>query len=150
MSRYLLFCVYEQTMNGRREKARQGGWNGGFAPYGYYLKDNQLMIEENEAKAIRIIYEKFGNSNIGYGRIAKYLNLPGVKKFVRQNGKLETWSGSFVRQILDNPVYCGKIAYGRRTKEKVKGTKAEYKQVHNDDYILENGKHEGNVSDELW
>ena len=24
---------------------RQGGWNGGFAPYGYYLKDNQLLIE---------------------------------------------------------------------------------------------------------
>ena len=29
--------IIEQTMNGRREKARQGGWNGGFAPYGYYL-----------------------------------------------------------------------------------------------------------------
>lgn len=28
-------------MNGRKEKARQGGWNGGFASYGYYLKDKQ-------------------------------------------------------------------------------------------------------------
>ena len=37
-------------MNGRREKARQGGWNGGFAPYGYYLKDNHLLIEEKEAE----------------------------------------------------------------------------------------------------
>ena len=27
--------------------------------------------------------------------------------------------------------------YGRRTREKVKGTKNEYKQVHTDDYILE-------------
>lgn len=142
--------IIEQTMNGRREKARQGGWNGGFAPYGYYLKDNQLMIEESEAKAIQIIYEKFGNSDIGYGGIAKYLNLQGVKKIVRQNGKLETWSGHLVRQILDNPVYCGKIAYGRRTREKVKGTKAEYKQVYTDDYILEDGKHEGIVSEELW
>ena len=48
--------IIEQTMNGRREKARQGGWNGGFAPYGYYLKDNQLLIEETEAEAIRIVY----------------------------------------------------------------------------------------------
>lgn len=31
--------IIEQTMNGRKEKARQGGWNGDFAPYGYYLKD---------------------------------------------------------------------------------------------------------------
>lgn len=49
-----------------------------------------------------------------------------------------------------NPVYCGKIAYGRRTREKVKGTKNEYKQVHTDDYILEDGQHEGIVSEELW
>ena len=34
--------------------------------------------------------------------------------------------------------------------EKVKGTKNEYKQVHTDDYILEDGQHEGIVSEELW
>lgn len=142
--------IIEQTMNGRREKARQGGWNGGFAPYGYYLKDNQLLIEESEAAAIRIIFEKFAGSDIGYGGIAKYLNLQGIKKIPRQNGTLENWSGHLVRQILDNPVYCGKIAYGRRTREKVKGTKNEYKQVHAEEYILEDGQHEGIVSEELW
>ena len=36
--------ILEQTMNGRREKARQGLWNGGPAPYGYTLKDNRLYI----------------------------------------------------------------------------------------------------------
>ena len=142
--------ILEQTMNGRREKARQGGWNGGFAPYGYYLKDNQLYIEETEAEAVRIIYDMFGNSDIGYGGIAKYLNLQGIRKIPRQNGKLDRWSGHFVRLILDNPVYCGKIAYGRRTREKVKGTKDEYHLVNTDDYILEEGKHEGIISEELW
>ena len=92
--------IIEQTMNGRREKARQGGWNGGFAPYGYYLKDNQLLIEETEAEAIRIIFDKFGNSDIGLGGVAKYLNLQGIKKIPRQNGKLETWSSHLIRQIL--------------------------------------------------
>lgn len=37
--------IIEQTMNGRREKARQGGWNGGFAPYGYYLKSNLKEVQ---------------------------------------------------------------------------------------------------------
>lgn len=142
--------ILEQTMNGRREKARQGGWNGGFAPYGYYLKDNHLYIEETEAEAVRIIYDMFGNSDIGYSGIAKYLNLQGIKKIPRQNGKLERWSGHFVRLILDNPVYCGKIAYGRRTREKVKGTKNDYHLVNTDDYILEEGQHEGIISEELW
>ena len=89
--------IIEQTMNGRREKARQGGWNGGFAPYGYYLKDNQLLIEETEAEAIRIIFDKFANSDIGLGGVAKYLNLQGIKKIPRQNGTLETWSSHFIR-----------------------------------------------------
>ena len=115
--------IIEQTMNGRREKARQGGWNGGFAPYGYTLEDNKLMIEETEAVAIRKIFELYTSSEIGLGGIANQLNLQGIRKIPRQNGTLEDWTGHFIKLILDNPVYCGKIAYGRRTKEKVKGTK---------------------------
>ena len=37
-------CV--QTMEGRIQKAREGRWNGGFAPYGYQLVDGKLVINE--------------------------------------------------------------------------------------------------------
>ena len=137
-------------MNGRREKARQGGWNGGFAPYGYTLEDNKLMIEETEAVAIRKIFELYTSSEIGLGGIANQLNLQGIRKIPRQNGTLEDWTGHFIKLILDNPVYCGKIAYGRRTKEKVKGTKNDYQMKRNDDYILTEGQHKGIVSEEVW
>ena len=142
--------IIEQTMNGRREKARQGGWNGGFAPYGYSLKDNKLIIEEDEAVAIRKIFDMFTSSEIGYGGIAKQLNLQGIRKIPRQNGKLEEWSGHFVKLILDNPVYQGKLAYGRRTREKVKGTKNEYQLRKTDDFIMVDGQHEAIVSEETW
>lgn len=142
--------IIEQTMNGRREKARQGGWNGGFAPYGYTLEDNKLMIEETEAVAIRKIFELYTSSEIGLGGIANQLNLQGIRKIPRQNGTLEDWTGHFIKLILDNPVYCGKIAYGRRTKEKVKGTKNDYQIKRNDDYILTEGQHKGIVSEEVW
>ena len=142
--------IIEQTMNGRREKARQGGWNGGFAPYGYTLEDNKLMIEETEAVAIRRIFELYTSSEIGLGGIANQLNLQGIRKIPRQNGTLEDWTGHFIKLILDNPVYCGKIAYGRRTKEKVKGTKNDYQMKRNDDYILTEGQHKGIVSEEIW
>ena len=85
--------IIEQTMNGRREKARQGGWNGGFAPYGYTLEDNKLMIEETEAVAIRKIFELYTSSEIGLGGIANQLNLQGIRKIPRQNGTLEDWTG---------------------------------------------------------
>ena len=44
-----------QTMEGRIQKACEGKWNGGFAPYGYQLIDGKLQINEEEAEAIRVI-----------------------------------------------------------------------------------------------
>lgn len=142
--------ILEQTMNGRREKARQGLWNGGPAPYGYILKDNSLVISEEEADIVRLIFDKYVNTKIGYNGIARYLNYQGIKKTVNCKSAIDSWSGSFVKDVLDNPVYFGKIAYGRRTREKKKGSKYEYITVLSDDYILVDGKHEAIISEELW
>ena len=142
--------IIEQTMNGRKEKARQGGWNGGFAPYGYSLVNGELVINEEEAETIKKIFELFANTNKGLGGVAKELNLQGIRKNIRQNGTLDLWTNSLIKRILDNPVYAGKIAYGRRKKEKVKGTKNTYHMVETDNFILEDGKHEAIISEELW
>ena len=58
--------ILEQTMNGRREKARQGKWNGGPAPYGYTIKDGILQIDEEEAKIVKTIFDMYVNTKIGY------------------------------------------------------------------------------------
>jgi site-specific DNA recombinase len=87
---------------------------------------------------------------MGFYKIANYLNLQGIKKVKRDNGTLTQWSTHFIRMIIDNPVYSGKIAFGRRTREKVKGSKNEYRQVHQDEYILADGQHEAIISEELW
>lgn len=55
-----------------------------------------------------------------------------------------------IRKILKNPVYNGKIAFGRRTLEKVQGTRNEYRQVEQDEYLISEGIHEAIISDELW
>lgn len=81
--------ILEQTMNGRREKARQGKWNGGPAPYGYSLKDDTLVIEEDKAEIVRTIFDKFVHTNMGYTGIAKYLNLQGIKKMPRKKTDIE-------------------------------------------------------------
>ncbi len=142
--------ILEQTMNGRREKARQGKWNGGPAPYGYMIKDNMLCVNEDEAELVRLIYDKYVNTNIGYTGIAKYLNMQGIKKSVRTEKMIEQCSAHFVSLVLTNPVYCGKIAYGRRTLEKVKGKKNHYKRINASEYIKVEGLHEPIISEELW
>lgn len=142
--------ILEQTMNGRREKARQGKWNGGPPPYGYMIKDEILSINEEEAEIVRTIYDKYVNTRLGYSGIAKYFNLQGIKKTPRKESDIEEFSAHFIQLLIDNPVYCGKIAYGRRSKERVKGKKNEYKLVKQKEYCLVDGQHEGIISEELW
>ncbi len=139
-----------QTMEGRIQKARDGKWNGGFPPYGYSLKDGVLEINEEEAPAIRTIYEQWVTTDIGANGLAKYLENHGIRKIPRHNGKNPLFDAALIRKIIKNPVYCGKIAYGRRKTEKVHGTRNEYKLVEQDDYLVVDGLHEGIVSEELW
>ena len=139
-----------QTMEGRIQKAREGRWNGGFAPYGYRLVDGVLQINEDEAPAIRTIFEQYVNTDTGANGLSKYLETHGFQKLARQNGTSPLFSATLIRAILKNPVYCGKIAFGRRKLEKIHGTRNEYHQVPQENYLLVDGLHEGIVSEELW
>ena len=139
-----------QTMEGRIQKAREGRWNGGFAPYGYRLVDGVLQINEDEAPAIRTIFEQYVNTDTGANGLSKYLETHGFQKLARQNGTSPLFSATLIRAILKNPVYCGKIAFGRRKLEKIHGTRNEYHQVPQENYLLVDGLHKGIVSEELW
>lgn len=139
-----------QTMEGRIQKAREEKWNGGFAPYGYKLVDGKLIINEEEAIAIRTIFDQYVNTSVGANGLSKYLENHGIRKIPRQNGKNPLFDAGLIRKILKNPVYNGKIAFGRRTLEKVQGTRNEYRQVEQDEYLISEGIHEAIISDELW
>ena len=142
--------ILEQTMNGRREKARQGGWNGGFAPYGYELVNGEFIMIPDEADDVREIYELFVNDNLSFRKIAHKLNLQGKNKELKKNRSLTSWSNDAVKTIIRNPIYKGSIAFGRRTKVKIRGTRNEFARVETDNYILGKGKHEAIISEELW
>ena len=101
------------------DKAREGRWNGGFAPYGYRLVDGVLQINEDEAPAIRTIFEQYVNTDTGANGLSKYLETHGFQKLARQSGTSPLFSATLIRAILKNPVYCGKIAFGRRKLEKI-------------------------------
>ncbi len=139
-----------QTMEGRIQKAREGKWNGGFAPYGYKLVDGKLEINEEEAPAIRTIYEQYVTTDSGANGIAKYLENHGISKVQRQNGKNPLFDARLIRMILKNPVYCGKIAYGRRKTEKVHGTRNEYRLVEQENFLLVDGLHEAIIPEDVW
>ena len=144
--------ILVQTMEGRKQKAREGKWNGGQAPFGYTLdsKNSTLIVNPEEAEIVRLIFSKYINEGFGAERICDYLNQHGYTKKKLKKNELNYFARSFIMKILDNPVYIGKIAYGRSVTEKVKGSRDEYKRIRNDDYMLVDGMHEAIIDQETW
>ena len=142
--------IKAQTMAGRWQKAREGKWNGGQAPYGYKLEKGALLIDESEADLIRVIFDKFAHTDLGYSGVAKWMNANGYQKNTRQNNLYSRITEHFVKKVLDNPVYIGKIVYGLHKSEKIEGTRNEYHKVKQAEYELFDGQHEAIIPDELW
>lgn len=147
--------IHEQTFLGRQQKAREGKWNGGFSPYGYRISDGKtsepdiLVVEEEEAKIVRLIYDYYTKDKLAIAGIVTECDRLGIRKIPRKNSTLTRMNRKFVSDVLCNPVYCGKIAYGRRHLEKPDKT-GKRKMVKPKDYILVDGRHEAIISYEQF
>ena len=71
--------ILVQTMEGRKQKAREGKWNGGFAPYGYELIDGELKIAEDE-----VLLDTTGRLNGRGAYLCK--NADCLKRAIKQKG----------------------------------------------------------------
>ncbi len=96
--------IAERVHLGMTKKAEQGERNGAPAPYGYDLIDGKLIKNNDEAKWVRYIFERYGY--VGSQTIAKELNRKGVR-----TKKGEVWSDFSVRYVLRNPIYAGLVRW---------------------------------------
>ncbi len=79
------------------KRMKSGDFVGNVAPYGYVLKDRMLVINECEAKVVRLIYDMY-LSGVGKYQIANYLN---------DNYPSRQWLSGTVDYILNNERYIG-------------------------------------------
>lgn len=145
--------IHEQTLAGRQQKARSGLWNGAQAPFGYSIVDKKLVICPEEAEIVKEIFRLYTEEGQTIQYITKKLNDENVQREQRGNTQFSTFPMRTIRSILKNPVYAGKIAYGRRHTVKVEGTNNETKVVKQDDeskIIIVDGIHEAIVSQETF
>jgi len=135
--------IVSSLRNGMKQRAREGKWNGGITPLGYsYSTENGLSIIEHEANTVKKIFELYTDKDFGYSKICQYLNVR-LDLYATKNGN--AWSYATVKQVLDNPVYVGKIRWGVRNdwnKKRRSGI--------TDDYILSDGNHDSIISEDLW
>ena len=91
------------------------------------------MVCSEEAEIVKEIFHLYVEEGQTIRYITKKLNDEGVKREQRGNTRFSVFTERTVRSILKNPVYAGKIAYGRRHTVKVEGTNNETKVVKQDD-----------------
>src|ERR671926_484225 len=105
----------ERFRRGKLQKARDGHYLGGRAPYGYRYVPRRdgvpghLVIDETEAELVRILYGWLIDECMTIRQILKRLNFgPWFPRCGRR-----PWSPSTVHHILADPVYTG-TAYANR------------------------------------
>ena len=133
--------ITAQFLSGKMQKLSEGGWPGGPIPYGYRNINKKLVVEPEEAELVRMVFGLYGQEGMMVNSVVNYLNEHGYKKTVRNEQRALTFD--MVRTILDNPVYCGKIFYNRRTNCKAGNQKKK-------DVIVVDGSHEPLVTPEQW
>lgn len=86
--------------------AREGKAHSGMPPIGYAKKDKRYVLVEEEAKAVKIMFEMAADG-YGYTSIANYLNSNGYR---RANGKLYS---NHLHDILRNREYTGEYIFNK-------------------------------------
>lgn len=140
--------IAENVKMGLLARAREGRWNGGIV-LGYDLvelpnegkkrKNTRLEINEREANTVRRIFELYSQGH-GYKAVVNRINKEGHK--TKRNGEFAV---STVKEILQNPVYIGKIRYNVRQD----WSKKRRNNI-NANPILSDGIHDPIIDVETW
>ena len=135
----LSFAQFERELGAERVRdkiaasRKKGMWTGGSVPLGYVLKDKKLIIDPEEAKIIRFVFEDYVRTRSELHTTQNVI-ARGYKPKERKlkDGRFrnkEEFNHAMVNKILNNPLYLGKMPY--------KGE-------------LYEGQHEAIISQELW
>ena len=130
-----------QFMAGRLQKMMEGGWAGGPAPFGYRNKNGKLTVEPGEAEIVRLIYAKYLEPEMKLATVVRWLNDHGYRRISR--GSPCPYNRDFAARVLDNPFYCGKIVYYRRTNRSMD-------EQNQRKEITVRGKQEAIIPEEMW
>ncbi|MFS0594196.1 recombinase family protein [Cytobacillus horneckiae] len=101
----------ERVRMGMEKKSKLGKWKGGVSPYGYKVKDKELIINPEEIEVVNKIFEM---ANVfGFYTIARKLTEMGYET---RNGN--EWHAHTVRDIANNPVYAGYVTFNEKINAK--------------------------------
>lgn len=107
----LSFAQFEREVIGERIRdkfaasRKKGMWMGGFVPLGYDVKDRKLVVNEAEARQVRMIFEGFAKT----GSATTLVGELREKGITGKQGKLV--DKGYVYKLLNNRVYLGQAVH---------------------------------------
>lgn len=107
----LSFAQFEREVTGERIRdkiaasKKKGMWMGGRLPLGYKQEDKKLVVDEHDAKSVKIIFNKY----------LKLKSVPKLKEWldkekIKTKSDKEFFKGQLYH-ILSNRIYTGKIVH---------------------------------------
>ena len=135
----------ERVSFGMKRSIDNGNVLGCSNIYGYEKDNGKLVINEKEAEMIKIIYDRYANTNDGLSKISKYLYELNYK--TKTGKRLDT---TIITRIIENPKYKGYYC-GHKTKVLDYRTKKKKKLSESDWIIYKDTENVPPiVSEELW
>lgn len=140
----------EILARGRMTSVNAGYFVASIPPYGYdKVKDGKhyTLVPNKEADTVRMIFDMFINQHIGTTAIARKLDELGIKA-----RNTEHWAQYSIRDILQNPVYIGKIRWNQRkiVKNYKDGKIVKSRPINRDNNIIVEGRHSAIIDNETF
>lgn len=117
----LSFAQFEREITGERirdkiaSSKRKGMWMGGPPPLGYDVKDRKLIINDDEAENVRLIFDTFIMKRSMKLLVIELKRLGIKSKFrITTTGKHvggNTYDAATLYKLLNNQIYLGKIKH---------------------------------------
>ena len=99
--------IAERVRDNYAHRHALGLWLGGPAPYGFEILKTivegiktSILIEDEHSETVKYIFEKFANSNMSLGAMARDLNEKGIS-----GPKREQWDNVSLSRLLKSPTY---------------------------------------------
>lgn len=126
----------------------KGYFMGGNAPYGYYIKNKQLYVDQQVSDIVKRIFLMAGDKK-SYKLIAQTLNKEGIatiKEYRGHKSKTNLWTPKSISGIVNNPVYVGTLVNNKSETISPRISKTNNES----NWLIFENHHEAIVSQELF
>lgn len=127
MSRREYKIINRRLLRGRKQAQQEGYFIGTTTPFGYTkerIDKGFVLVEDENAEVVRLIYDKFAYEKWGLGDLRRYLTENNIKGQINQ----QRWENRAIKRILSNKVYIGYINCNTK-KDDANSVKGKHKPI---------------------